>query len=154
MHAATRHDPTFAVGQELAGPVKPVTAERIEWYDSGMLSAARGELAQVGANIHTDDAYAKEQGLPGVIADGMMMTNWCQTMLVEHFGLHYVTRGALRTKFIKPVYLHETVFVKGRVRGVERQGNGDVVYDLEVWCDNQDGVKVTDGDAKVTVAAA
>jgi hypothetical protein len=145
--------PSYTVGQELKGPVKPVTAERIEWYDSGMLSAAKGELAQVGSNIHTDDQYAKEQGLTGVIADGMMMTNWCQTMMLEHFGMDYVARGSLRTKFIKPVYLHETVFVKGRIRSAERQVNGDVVYDLEVWCDNQDGVKVTDGDAKVTVKA-
>ena len=51
-----------------------------------MSSAASGELAQVGANIHTDDEYAKSQGLPGVIADGMIMANWCSSMLVERFG--------------------------------------------------------------------
>ena len=54
-----------------------MTAERIEWYDSAMLSAAKGELAQVGANIHTDEDYARSQGLTAVIADGMIMTNWC-----------------------------------------------------------------------------
>jgi 3-hydroxybutyryl-CoA dehydratase len=145
--------PPYETGQSLTGPIKPVTPERIEWYDSGMLSAAKGELAQVGSNIHTDDAYAKEQGLPGVIADGMMMTNWCQTMMLDHFGYDYVARGELRTKFIKPVYLGETVFVKGRIRSVEKQANGDLVYELDVWCDNQDGVKVTDGDGRVIVAA-
>ena len=54
----------FEVGAEIAGPVRVMTAERIEWYDSAMLSAAKGELAQVGVNIHTDDDYAKSQGLP------------------------------------------------------------------------------------------
>ncbi len=110
-------------------------------------------LGQVGANIHTDDDYAREQGLTAVIADGMMMTNWCSTMMIEHFGMDYVARGELRTKFIKPVYLGETVFVKGKVRAKRTLDNGDVVYELDVWCDNDKGVKVTDGDGKVVVAA-
>ena len=59
-----------------------MTAERIEWYDSAMLSAATGTLAQVGSNIHTDEDYARSQGLPAVIADGMIMTNW----VLEHAG--------------------------------------------------------------------
>ena len=55
---------SFDVGAELRGPVRVVTPERIEWYDSAMLSAAKGELAQVGANIHTDDAFARIRGCP------------------------------------------------------------------------------------------
>ena len=92
-----------AVGAEITGPARLMTAERIEWYDSAMLSAAKGTLAQVGSNIHTDEAYARSQGLPAIIADGMIMANWCSSMLIEHFGLAYVERGELRTKFIKPV---------------------------------------------------
>ena len=73
MSPATPAPRDLAVGAEITGPVRLMTAERIEWYDSAMLSAASGELARVGSNIHTDDAYAKSQGLPGVIADGMIM---------------------------------------------------------------------------------
>jgi 3-hydroxybutyryl-CoA dehydratase len=142
----------FAVGTELSGTPRVVTAERIQWYDSGMLSAGRGELSQVGANIHTDDEFAKEQGLPAVIADGMMMTNWCQNMLLGYFGVDYVERGELRTKFIKPVFLGATIFPRARVLSIDRQSNGDV-YSLDVWCDDENGVKVTDGEARVTVAA-
>jgi acyl dehydratase len=87
-----------------------------------------------------------------VIADGMIMTNWCSSMLIDHFGLDYLARGELRTKFIKPVLLGTTLFVRGRVKGVERQANGDVVYTLDVWCDDQDGVKMTDGDARILMA--
>jgi 3-hydroxybutyryl-CoA dehydratase len=145
--AASRN---LAVGSEIAGPVRVVTPERIEWYDSAMLSAAKGELAQVGANIHTDEDYARSQGLSAIIADGMIMTNWCSTMMAEHFGIDYVERGELRTKFIKPVYLGQTVFVRGRVRAAERVAGG-VRYALEVWCEDEKGVRVTDGDAKVEV---
>jgi 3-hydroxybutyryl-CoA dehydratase len=142
----------LAVGAEIAGPVRMVTAERIEWYDSAMLSAASGELAQVGSNIHTDDAYAKSQGLPGVIADGMIMANWCSSMLVERFGMDYLERGELRTKFIKPVLLGATVFVRGRALAVERGDDGGTVLKLDVWCEDENGTKVVDGDATIGIA--
>jgi hypothetical protein len=142
----------LAVGTEIAGPVRVMTAERIEWYDSAMLSAASGELAQVGSNIHTDDEYAKSQGLPAVIADGMISANWMSEMMVEHFGMDYVERGELRAKFIKPILLGATVFIRGRVLSVEPRENGGVGYALDVWCEDEKGVKLTDGDAKVEVA--
>jgi hypothetical protein len=142
-----------AVGTELSGPVRVVTAERIEWYDSAMLSAAKGELARVGANIHTDDAFARNQGLPGTIADGMISTNWCSSMLIAHFGMDYVERGELRTKFIKPIFIGATLSVKGRILAAEKRTNGDTEYRLEVWCEIEDGTKVVDGDARVVVAA-
>lgn len=148
----TARSAASAVGTEIAGPVKVVTAERIEWYDSGMLSAAKGELAQVGDNIHTDDAFARNQGLPGAIADGMISTNWCQSMLLAQFGMDYVERGELRTKFIKPILFGATVFVKGRVRSAEKAENGGTEYKLDVWCEIDDGTKVVDGDARVVVA--
>ncbi len=141
---------SYDVGAEIAGPVRRMTAERIEWYDSAMLSAGKGELSQVGVNIHTDDEYAKAQGLPAIIADGMIMTNWCSSMMIQHFGMDYLEHGELRTKFIKPVYLGQTVHVRGRVLSADRS-DGGVSYALDVWCEDENGIKVTDGDAKVEV---
>jgi len=141
---------SFDIGAEIAGPVRLMTAERIEWYDSAMLSAGKGELSQVGVNIHTDDEYAKAQGLPAIIADGMIMTNWCSSMMIQHFGMDYLEHGELRTKFIKPVYLGQTVHVRGRVLSADRS-DGLVSYALDVWCEDESGIKVTDGDAKVEV---
>ena len=43
------------------------------------------------------------------------MTNWCSSMMVRVFRHGLSQRGELRTKFIKPVYLDETVHVRGRV---------------------------------------
>jgi acyl dehydratase len=128
-----------------------MTAERIEWYDSAMLSAAKGELARVTVNIHTDEDYAKSEGLPAIIADGMISTNWCSEMMIEHFGMDYVERGELRTRFIKPTFLGVTVKVRGRVTSAEPQRNGAIVYKLDVWCEDENGLKLTVGDAKVEV---
>ena len=80
----------------------------------------------------------------------MIMTNWCSSMMVQHFGMDYLQHGELRTKFIKPVYLGQTLYVRGRIISAERT-NGGVAYALDVWCEDEKGIKVTDGDAKVVV---
>jgi 3-hydroxybutyryl-CoA dehydratase len=139
------------VGTDIKGPVRVMTPERIEWYDSAMLSAAKGQLTRVTVNIHTDEDYARSEGLPAIIADGMISTNWCSEMMIEHFGLDYIERGELRTRFIKPTFLGVTVSVRGRVSAAEPQPNGAVVYKLDVWCEDETGLKLTVGDAKVEV---
>ncbi|HEY8244550.1 MAG TPA: MaoC family dehydratase [Casimicrobiaceae bacterium] len=142
----------FKVGDTLAGPVRAITPQRIEWYDSAMLSAATNELRQVGSNIHTDEAFARSQGFATANADGMIMTNWCSEMLLRVFGIDYLERGELRTKYIKPVNLGVELHVKGRVTDVARLPNGHTRYAIDVWCEDGNGVKLVDGDARVEVA--
>jgi acyl dehydratase len=144
---------SFSVGDEIAGPVRGITAQRIEWYDSAMLSACTNELRQVGSNIHTDEEFAKSEGFSGVNADGMISANWCSEMLVHAFGMDYIERGELRTKFIKPVNMNVLLHVKGRVTEARKQNNGNTLYTLAVWCEDQHGTKLVDGDARVEVAA-
>ena len=141
---------TYSVGQDIKGPVRGITPERIEWYDSAMLSACTNELRQVGVNIHTDEEFAKSQGFNAVNADGMIMANWCSEMLVHEFGMDYIERGELRTKFIKPVLLGVQLHVKGKVKAVEKKSGGTLVT-LDIWCEDEKGNKLTDGDAKVEV---
>jgi len=143
---------SFNVGDELAGPVRAITAQRIEWYDSAMLSAATDELRQVGSNIHTDEDFARSEGFTTANADGMIMTNWCSQMLLDAFGMDYLERGELRTKYIKPVNLGVQLRVRGRIKDAVRQSNGNVLYTIDVWCEDENGTKLTDGDAKVDVA--
>ncbi len=145
---------TLRVGDALVGPVRGITMERIEWYDSAMLSSATNELRQVGSNIHTDPEFAKQEGFSGVNADGMIMTNWCSEMLIRQFGLDYIERGELRTKYIKPVNFGVQLHVKGKVTEVTPQPGGGVLYALDIWCEDADGLKLVDGDAKVEVQAA
>jgi acyl dehydratase len=144
----------LVVGSEIAGPRRRMTMERIRWYDDAMLSAAKGEFTRAGSNIHTDEEYARSQGLPARIADGMISTNWMSEMLVEQFGMDYLERGELRTKFVKPIFLGAVVSVRARVRSFERSADGGAVYVLDVWCEDEKGVKLTDGDARVEVAPA
>ena len=144
--------PTFEPGDELPGPTRAITTQRIEWYDSAMLSAATDELRQVGSNIHTDEAFAKSEGFQTVNADGMILTNWCSEMLTRAFGIDYVERGELRTKYIKPTNLGVLLHVRGRIREAASQPNGNTLYTIDVWCEDQNGTKLVDGDAKIEVA--
>jgi acyl dehydratase len=148
MSATTR----LEVGAELTGPIRRVTPERIQWYDSAMLSAATNELRRVGSNIHTDDEYAKSQGFTVANADGMIMTNWCSEMLLRAFGLDYLERGELRTKYIKPTNVGVELHVKGRITDATRRPDGSTLYAIDVWCEDERGTKLVDGDAKVEVA--
>ena len=141
---------TYNVGDELKGPIRGITPERIEWYDSAMLSACTNELRQVGVNIHTDEEFAKSQGFNAVNADGMIMANWCSEMLVHEFGMDYIERGELRTKFIKPVLLNVLLHVKGKVKATEKK-SGSTLLTLDIWCEDEKGNKLVDGDAKVEV---
>lgn len=147
-----RDKPSFKVGEELAGPVRCVTPERIAWYDSAMLSAATNEPRRVGSNIHTDAEYAKSQGFSAANADGMIMTNWCSEMLLRAFGMDYLERGELRTKYIKPTNVGVELHVKGQIREAASLQNGHTLYTIDVWCEDERGTRLVDGDAKVEVA--
>jgi 3-hydroxybutyryl-CoA dehydratase len=143
---------TLAVGDALAGPTRVLTHERALWYGDGLMTSAAGERRLAMTNIHTDEEYARSQGLPGAIADGMHSTNWISSMLTEYFGRHYVERGRLRTKYIKPTFVGTELRVLGRV--TERTELHDSVrYELEVWTEDDSGTRLTDGDATVEVRA-
>ena len=144
--------PVLKVGHELFGTVRKVTAERIEWYDSALISCCMGELRQVGANIHTDTDYAKGQGFRLPNSDGMMSTNWCQNMLIAQFGLDYFEHAELRTKYIKPIELGTNVHPRGRVLAATPTSDGGMLYSLDIWCENDAGTKLVDGDAKIEVS--
>jgi 3-hydroxybutyryl-CoA dehydratase len=118
-----------------------------------MLSAATNELRQVGSNIHTDPEFAKQEGFSGANADGMISSNWCSEMLIAQFGMDYIATGELRTKFIRPVEIGVLLHVKGRVREATPRSGGGVSYVLDIWCEDADGMKLVEGDAKVEVAA-
>ncbi len=143
---------SLPVGSELAGPVRTMTLERIQSYEVGMRSSVTGVLTPTRPNHHSNDEFAKSQGLKASIADGMISTNWISSMLLQQFGMNYLECGELRTKYIKPIYLGTVILTRGRVRSAELLDGGAIRYSLEVWCEDEKGTKLTEGDAKVEVA--
>ena len=103
-----------------------------------------------GNPIHFDHEFAKAQGLPAPIATGMITTGFLSELLIQAFGADWIRHGRMKNTYIKPVYLDETITAKAQVTGEAREVNGTRL-DLEVWVENQDGKRVTVGEASVVV---
>jgi 3-hydroxybutyryl-CoA dehydratase len=148
---APRSARSLQVGTELRAAPRLMTRERMRWYVDAQATVAAddGRIHRGGPTIHDDDDYAKSQGLPGIIADGMVSTNWLFALLVETFGRAFAERGRLRTKYIAPVYEDDSITSCARVTSIDTTPSGDTVYGLELWCETAPGTKVTVGDATV-----
>ena len=66
---------------------------------------------------------------------------------------HVRLPGRMAVKFIKPVLVGDTLTLYGCVRGMQPE-DGRVRVEVEVWCENQDGVKTMVGEASGLAAGA
>ncbi len=147
----TRNIDALVVGSEIAGPDRTLTVERLRRYSIGIRSAAKGEYAQPAVNIHTDEAFARNQGLPAPIGDGMITTNWCSSMLLDYFGRDYLLNGELRTKYIKPTFVDDVISVRGKLLEITEDASATKTLDFDIWCENQHRQKIVDGHARITI---
>lgn len=145
---------TLEVGTEFRTRQRAMTRERMRWYVDGQptIAADDGRIHTQPPTIHDDDEFARSQGLPGIIADGMISTNWIQGLLVDVFGPQFACRSRLRTKYIAPVYENQKITACARVTTVIVNAEGKTVTSLDVWCEDDTGKKVTVGTAMVESA--
>jgi 3-hydroxybutyryl-CoA dehydratase len=141
----------FVVGSELRSPPRPMTRERMRWYVDAQATVAadNGRIATQDPTIHDDDDYARKQGLPGIIADGMISTNWIMGLLIGEFGVDFAHKGRLRTKYIAPIYENQVVISCARVTSIEKMPDGGTALYLDVWCEDDTQTKLTVGEALV-----
>jgi 3-hydroxybutyryl-CoA dehydratase len=141
----------FAVGTQFRLAPRLMTRERMRWYVDIQETVQQdtGRIVPQPPTIHDDDAYAKKQGLPGIISDGMVSTNWILGLLVDVFGADAASKGRLRTKYIAPIYEDGVVITCAKVTSVVANEQGETVYGVEVWCEDDAGKKLTVGDAVV-----
>ena len=140
---------SLKVGSEWRTAPREMTRERMRWYVDAQptVAADNGRIQTQEPTIHDDDAYARKQGLPGIIADGMISTNWIMGLLLDTFGPDFARRGRLRTKYIAPIYEDQVVISCARVAAVEPTEDRAMAYRLEVWCEDDTGKKLTVGEA-------
>jgi hypothetical protein len=73
---------------------------------------------------------------------------------VRTFGEDYLLRGDLRTKYIRPTIVDVKVRVRGEIRDRIKQESGLIRYTLEVWTEDEQGIRLVDGEAHVEVDSA
>lgn len=139
------------VGAELRSAPRPMTRERMRWYVDAQATVAadNGRIATQDPTIHDDDDYAQRQGLPGIIADGMISTNWIMGLLLDEFGVTFAHRGKLRTKYIAPIYENQVVTSCARIIAIEQTADSGKAIHFEVWCEDDVHKKLTVGEAVV-----
>ena len=132
-----------------------MSRERMRWYVDGQptIAADDGRIHTQPPTIHDDDDYARKQGLPGIIADGMISTNWIQSLLIDVFGAEVASRSRLRTRYVAPIYEDHVILTCIRVKSVTADATGANNYDLEVWCEDAAGKTDTTGEAQVCAPA-
>jgi acyl dehydratase len=123
------------IGGELPPLTKTIVQRQIDWY-----SGVRPH------SIHTDPEWAHKKGFKAPLVQAMMSTAYVSQLMMQFAGAGFVRGGRMSVSFIKPVFVDETLTVRGRVKGREAEGDGTRVT-VEVWCENQDGVKTMVGTA-------
>lgn len=141
-------------GDEIRSAPRAMTRERMRWYVDALptVEADDGRVHRGGPTIHDDDDYAKGQGLPGIIADGMISANWILDLMLRSFGPGLLAGpGALQTKFIAPVFENVPITCVLRIESVHALPGGRSLVKLEVRAEDDGGRPVTVGSAEVTL---
>jgi acyl dehydratase len=95
--------------------------------------------------IHTDDETARQVGLDGVIAHGMLSMGFLGHYAASLAGPQHVRR--VKVRFAAMVRPGDELTCRGVVREVS---DGRAVIDI--WAENGAGEKVTTGEAEVEIA--
>jgi acyl dehydratase len=95
-------------------------------------------------SIHTDEQAARRTGSDRTIAQGLMEAVYLAEMGESFFGEAWGTTGWVATSFLAPVFAGDQLACKGVVLPPEARED-PARLELEVWIENQDGVKTAVG---------
>jgi acyl dehydratase len=100
-----------------------------------------------GRNSHSDINAAKADGISRTIASGQNQMAFLHELLERNFGDSWVYGGKISVRYIHPVYAGDKLTANGIVAElIDHDGKPGVA--LQVWCENQDGVKTSAGTAR------
>lgn len=136
----------IAVGQELVPFVKPpITQDQLKRY-----AEASGDFNP----IHLDEEAAHRVGLDSVIAHGMLSMAFLGQFLQQQIaGIDGARIADLRVRYANMVRLGDTLTCLGTLKERTRQGRQEA-FTVECWAQNQQGEKVTTGEAILLVPLA
>ncbi len=132
------------VGQPLSPLVKPpITQEQLHRY-----SEASGDYNP----IHLDEQAAQRVGLDGVIAHGMLSMAFLGQFVNQQIAdIQGARIEHLKVRFLNMVRLGDTLTCHGVVKAQTTHDDLNQSIAIECWAQNQDGIKVTTGEAVVLI---
>lgn len=141
MATAPRWD-DLVEGEELPPLVKPeLTTQQLV-----MFAGASYDFYQ----IHYDKDFAQANGLPTVIAHGLLKMAFLGQFVTDWMGPNGMIRK-LGCQYRGMDYPGDVITVRGSIVR-KYQENGERLVDLEIWTENQRGERTTPGKATVALA--
>lgn len=134
-------DESTRVGDPLIGPVKVVHQDQMSVYSGAQ---------HFWRSIHTDLEAAREEGLPGTVAQGLMVATYLSEWATDLFGPAWFTSGWMSLSFLAPIFAGESVSLYGVVTEVADADPGRRV-EVEAWAENPEGRKAVVGWFAATV---
>ena len=98
--------------------------------------------------IHMDEAYAQKRGQPGRVVYGMLSASLFSTLAGVYLPGETCLLHSVEAKFVKPVFIGDTLTVSGRVQEVNETFRE---VTIKAVITNQHGQKVTRGVIKAGV---
>ena len=99
--------------------------------------------------IHTDIDFAKESGLPDVIAHGMLIMSYIARSLTNTFPHQSLTDFS--SKFISMTQINDRLLCLGKVISKEKDSNKNTILKVSLNVVNQNGEKRITGRAIVKI---
>ena len=134
-------------GQTFLGNNRVVSFERLTTFSGGPLSMVP-EWPRV--NHHTTHDYALERGTHAIFASGTQYQGYLVAMLIDMFGMDFLTTGKLNFKIIKIVFQDDVITPGFTVTSKEETAQG-VTYGVDIWTHNQDWHKTMIGSGSFSV---
>jgi acyl dehydratase len=136
----------ITMDQQLSPLVKPpITQEQLRRY-----AEASGDYNP----IHLDEQAARQVGLDGVIAHGMLSMAFLGQFVTQQIAIIPGARiEDLKVRFLNMVRLGDTLTCQGKVKARTTRDDLSQSIAIECWAQNQEGDKVTIGEAVVIIPA-
>ncbi|MEW6452372.1 MAG: MaoC family dehydratase [Pseudomonadota bacterium] len=99
-----------------------------------------------GQNSHSDPDAAKRDGLTKTIASGQNQMAFLHELMERNFGDAWVFGGKISARWIHPVYAEDDISPHGLVTEIG-EVDGKPRVTVQLWCENQNGVKTAAGTA-------
>jgi acyl dehydratase len=122
-------------GAVVLGPTKTLHQDQMSGFsnvDAGWRS------------IHTDPEAARKTGSERTIAQGLMEAMYVAELAAGFFGEAWCASGWISLAFLAPVFAGDELSCKAVTLAPQEREQRDRL-ELEVWVENQDGVKTAVG---------
>ncbi len=128
MAIATRDTPVGTTLPPLTRTVAPVVMKSRQW---------------TGTNpVHADEELARRQGFAKPIATGQISAAYIQEMCIRFFGEAFFYNASIDVRFVRPVFMGDTLTTGGVVREKTLEGSG-LRFTVDAWCQNEQREQVT-----------